>query len=54
MVFGVETALWQVAAKKTGKWYMGVLGAAERSTVRWHQNEAKLSGKRHASVVGTV
>ena len=30
LVFGVETALWSTAAKKAGKWYRGVLEAAER------------------------
>ena len=43
---------WQQT--KTGKWYLGVLEAAERFTVRWHENEAKLSRKRHASVMGGV
>ena len=32
----------------------GVLEADERVTVRWHENEAKLSRKRHASVMGGV
>ena len=40
MVFGVETAVWTVAAKKAGKWYRGVLEAAERFMVRWHKDEA--------------
>ena len=34
LVFGVETALWQVAAKKEGKWYREVHEAAERFMVR--------------------
>ena len=54
LVFGVETALWQVAATKTGRWVLGVLEVAERFTVRWHENEAKLSRQRHASVVRGV
>ena len=33
----VEIALWSTAAKKSGKWYRGVVEAAERFMVRWHQ-----------------
>ena len=29
LVFGVETVLWPTAAKKGGKWYRGVVEAAE-------------------------
>ena len=29
LVFGVETVLWHTAAKKGGKWYRGVVEAAE-------------------------
>ena len=54
LVCGVETALWQVAAKKAGKWYRGILEAAERFTVRWHENEKTLSRKRPTSVMGAV
>ena len=43
-----------MAASKTGKWYLGVLEAAERFTARWHENEEELSRKRHASVMGGV
>ena len=43
LVFGVETALWPMAAKKAGKWYRVVLEAAERFMVRWHEDKAKLS-----------
>ena len=52
LVFGVETALWQVAAKKTGKWYRGFHEAAERFMARWHENGTTLSRKREASVQG--
>ena len=52
LVFGVETAVWTVAAKKAGKWYWGVLEAAERFMVKWHKDEADLRRKRHASAVG--
>ena len=51
LVFGVETVLWTSAANKVGKWYRGVLEAAERFMVRWHENEAKLSKKCRASVI---
>ena len=30
LFFGVEAEVWTVAAKKAGKWYRGVLEAAER------------------------
>ena len=29
LVFGIETVLWPTAAKKGGKWYRGVVEAAE-------------------------
>ena len=54
LTLGVETTLWQVAAKKAGKCYRGVLEAAECFMVRWQRNEAKLSRKRHVSVMGGV
>ena len=52
LVFGVETALWPTAAKRAGKWYRGLLQAAERFMVRWHEDEAQLSRQRRASVMG--
>ena len=52
LVFGVETAIWTVAAKKAGKWYRGVLEAVGWFMVRWHKDEADASRKRHASAVG--
>ena len=30
LFFGAEAEVWTVAAKKAGKWYRGVLEAAER------------------------
>ena len=51
---GVETALGSIAANKAGKWYWGVLEAAERVMVRWHEVESELSRQRHASAVGGV
>ena len=44
--------LWSTAAKKAEKWYRGVLEAAERFMVRWHEDEAQLSRHRRASAVG--
>ena len=38
-------------SKKAGKWYRGLLEAAERFMVRWHKDEADASRKRHASAV---
>ena len=52
LVFGVKTALWSTAVKKAGKRYRGVLEAAERFMVRWHEDEAELSRQRSASAVG--
>ena len=40
-VFGVETALWCIVAKKAGKWYRQVLEAGERFMVTWHEGEIK-------------
>ena len=40
LVFGVEAEVWTVAAKKAGKWYRGVLEAAERFMAKWHEIEA--------------
>ena len=51
----IETALWSTAAaKKAGKWYRGVLDAAERCIVKWHEDEAKLSRQRHTSIVAGI
>ena len=49
MVFGVETVLWPTGAKKGGKWYRGVVEAAEYFMTRWHRNEAESSWLRHAT-----
>ena len=49
MVFGVETVLWPTAAKKGGKWYRGVVEAAECFMTRWHRDEAESSWLRHAA-----
>ena len=54
MVFAVEAEVRTelVAANKTGKWYRGVLEAADRFMAEWHEIEATLSRDRHASVTG--
>ena len=41
LVFGVETVLWPTAAKKGGKWYWGVVEAAECSMARWHRDRGR-------------
>lgn len=48
MVFGVETDLWSTTEKMAGKLYFGLLGAAERFVVKWHEGKAKQSRKRLA------
>ena len=48
-VFGVGTVLWRTAAKKGGKWYRGVVEAAECFMTRWHRDEAESSWLRHAT-----
>ncbi|CAM9337240.1 unnamed protein product, partial [Laminaria digitata] len=48
LVFGVETVLWPTAAKKGGKWYRGVVQAADCFMARWHRDEAEWSWLRHA------
>ena len=49
LVFGVETVLWPTADKKGGKWYRGVVEAAECFMTRWHRDEAENSWLRHAT-----
>ena len=49
-MFGVETVLWPTAASKGGKWYRGVVEAAECFMVRWHrEEESESSWLRHAA-----
>ena len=38
-LFGVETVLWPRAAKKSGKWYRGVVDAADRFMKRGRGGE---------------
>ena len=49
LVFGLETMLWPTAAKKGGKWYRGVVKAAECFMTRSHRDEADSSWPRHAT-----
>ena len=46
--FGVESALWPVAAKKEGgiPWHTGVLQGAERFMTSWHNSEEEASRLR--------
>lgn len=50
-VVTVETAVWTIAAKKAGEWSRGSPQSRRTNMVRWHENEAKLSKKRYASVI---
>ena len=52
LFFGVEAEVWTIAANKAGKWYRGVLEAAERFMAKWHENETTLSRNRHVSATG--
>ena len=47
-MFGVKTVLWPTAAKG-GKWYRGVVEAAECFMTRWHRDEAESSWLRHTT-----
>ena len=49
LVFGVETVLWPTAAKKGGKWYRGVVEAAQCFMTRWHRDEVESRWLRHAA-----
>ena len=56
LVFGVETVLWPTAAKKGGRWYRGVVEAAECFMTRWRecfmtrwQDEAESTRLRHTT-----
>ena len=49
LLIGVETALGPSAAKKSGKWYRGVVDAADRFMTRWHRGEAEKSWLSHAA-----
>ena len=52
LFFGVEAEVWTIAANKAGKWYRGVLEAAERFMAKCHEIEGTLSRNRHASATG--
>ena len=41
-------------SKKSGKVVPRVLEVAERFMVRWHEDEAQLSGKRRESAMGAA
>ena len=49
LFFGAETVLWPTAAKKGGKWYRGVVEAAECFMTRWHRDEVESGWLRHAT-----
>ena len=48
LVVGVETAPWSTAAKTVSEWYRGVFEAAERFTIKWNEDEAKLSSTAYS------
>ena len=48
-MFGAETVLWPMAAKKGGKWYRGVVEAADCFMTKWRREEAESSWLRHAT-----
>ena len=47
-----QTAVVGSQKWQAGKWYRGVLEAAERFMAKWHENEATFSRNRHASTAG--
>ena len=49
LLFGVETVFWPRAAKKSEKWYRGIVKAAECFMARCHTDEAQRSRRRHAA-----
>ena len=49
LLFGVETVLWPRAAKKSGKWYRGVVDAADRFMTRCHKGGVEKSELRYAA-----
>ena len=49
LVLGAETVPRPTAAKKGGKWYRGVVEAAESFMTRWHRDEAESSWLLHAT-----
>ena len=44
-----NSVLWPTAAKKGGKWYRGVVEAAECFMTRWHRDEAESSWLHHTT-----
>ena len=49
LMFGVETTSWPGVAEKSGKWYRGVVEAADCFMARWHRDESQRSWLRHAA-----
>ena len=49
LLYGVETVLRPTVANKGGKWYRGVVEAADCLVARWHRDEAERSWLRHAA-----
>ena len=45
----VETVLWPTAVKWAGKWYRGIVNAADGFPARWHRVEVENGWLRHAN-----
>ena len=41
--------VWPRVAKESGKWYRGIVDAADGFAKRWHKGEAEKSWLRHAT-----
>ena len=50
LMFGEDSVLWTRTAKKSEKWYRGVVEAADYSMAMWHRVEAERSWLRHAAL----
>lgn len=46
LVFGLQTTVWTIAGTRAGTSFWLVFEAAERSIVRWHEDEATLTREK--------
>ena len=49
LLFGVQSVRWPTAAKQAGKWYRGMVKAADSFMARWHRAKMEKSWLRHAN-----
>ena len=49
LLFGTETVLWPMAAKKGSKWHGKIVESADRFTVRWHRAGTSRGGAGYAT-----